>query len=150
MTDPASPAVSSVRELRELTTLRVGGPADRVHEPATRDELIATALDMWSSVDDWLILGGGSNVVVSDDGVSGDVLHVVTRGISARPHDDRTVHLLVEAGEPWDAVVADAVESGLAGIEALPDGRDGARIDLTVTFHDETVLGKAQVRVALA
>ncbi|MEO7720342.1 MAG: UDP-N-acetylmuramate dehydrogenase [Pseudolysinimonas sp.] len=119
MTDPATPAGSSVRELRELTTLRVGGPADRVLEPASRDQLIAAALEMWSGVDDWLILGGGSNVVVSDDGVSGDVLHVVTRGISARPHDDGTVHLLVEAGEPWDAVVAYAVENGLAGIEAL-------------------------------
>jgi len=34
-------------------------------------------------------------------------------------------------------------------LEALPNGRDGARIDLTVTFNGETVLGKAQVRVAL-
>lgn len=35
-------------------------------------------------------------------------------------------------------------------LEDLPDGREGARIDLTVTFNGETVLGKAQVRVALA
>jgi acyl dehydratase len=35
-------------------------------------------------------------------------------------------------------------------LDALPDGRAGARIDLTVTFRDETVLGKAQVRVVLA
>ena len=106
-------------DLRELTTLRVGGPADRLLEPATRDELIAAALELWSGVDDWLVLGGGSNVVVADEGVDGDVLHVVTRGISAQPGDDGTVRLLVEAGEPWDAVVAHAVENGLAGIEAL-------------------------------
>ena len=106
-------------ELRELTTLRVGGPAGRVLEPATRDELVAAALQLWAGVDDWLVLGGGSNLVVSDDGIDGDVLHVVTRGISSRQHDDGTVHLLVEAGEPWDAVVAYAVENGLAGIEAL-------------------------------
>jgi UDP-N-acetylmuramate dehydrogenase len=107
------------RELRELTTLRVGGSADRVLEPATRDELVATALDMWAGVGDWLILGGGSNLVISDEGIDGEVLHVVTRGIVQQPNDDGTVHLLVEAGEPWDAVVAHAVENGLAGIEAL-------------------------------
>lgn len=106
-------------ELSELTTLRVGGPADRVLEPTGRDDLIAMALELWAGVDDWLILGGGSNLVVSDDGIDGDVLHVVTRGISARPHSDDVVHLLVEAGEPWDGVVAHAVENGLAGIEAL-------------------------------
>ncbi|MEP6842093.1 MAG: UDP-N-acetylmuramate dehydrogenase [Pseudolysinimonas sp.] len=106
-------------ELRELTTLRVGGPAERVREPLSRDELVAAALEIWSGFDDWLVLGGGSNVVVSDDGIDGDVLRVVTRGISSHPRDDGTVQLLVEAGEPWDAVVAHAVENGLAGIEAL-------------------------------
>jgi len=108
-----------VTELRELTTLRVGGPADRVIEPQTRDELVAAALDIWAGVDDWLVLGGGSNVVVSDDGVDGDVLHVVTRGIRQQSRDDGRVHLLVEAGEPWDAVVEYAVEHGLCGIESL-------------------------------
>ena len=106
-------------ELRELTTLRVGGPADRVLEPSTRDELVDAALGLWAGVDDWLVLGGGSNVVISDEGIDGEVLHVVTRGISQQPHEDGTVHLLVEAGEPWDAVVAHAVENGLAGIESL-------------------------------
>lgn len=106
-------------ELRELTTLRVGGPADRVLEPATRDELVSTALDMWAGIGDWLVLGGGSNVVVSDDGIDGDVLRVVTRGIRVEPRDEGTVRVLVEAGEPWDAVVAHAVDNGLAGIEAL-------------------------------
>jgi len=110
--------------LSELTTLRVGGPALRMSAPATRDELVAAALEMWSGFDDWLVLGGGSNVVVSDDGVDGDVLRVVTRGISVverpvAPQADGSVHLLVEAGEVWDDVVAFAVASGLAGIEAL-------------------------------
>jgi len=111
--------MTAPRELSGLTTLRVGGAADRVLEPATRDELVAAALDIWAGVADWLVLGGGSNVVVSDDGIDGDVLHVVTRGIRQEPHDGGRVHLLVEAGEPWDEVVAYAVEHGLAGIESL-------------------------------
>ena len=106
-------------DLSELTTLRVGGPADRVLEPASRDELVAAALDMWAGVGDWLVLGGGSNVVVSDDGIDGEVLRVVTRGIRTQPHDDGTARVLVEAGESWDAVVAHAVDNGLSGIEAL-------------------------------
>ena len=118
-----SSAADGIR-LSELTTLRVGGPALRMSAPATRDGLIAAALKMWSGFDDWLVLGGGSNVVVSDDGVDGDVLRVVTRGISVvdrpvAPHADGSVHLLVEAGEVWDDVVAFAVGNGLAGIEAL-------------------------------
>jgi UDP-N-acetylmuramate dehydrogenase len=87
--------------------------------PATRAELIAAALEMWSGFDEWLVLGGGSNVVVSDDGVDGDVLRVVTRGTTPVPQADGAVHLLVEAGEAWDDVVAFAVANGLAGIEAL-------------------------------
>jgi UDP-N-acetylmuramate dehydrogenase len=105
--------------LSELTTLRVGGPALRMSAPATRPELVAAALEMWSGFDDWLVLGGGSNVVVADDGVDGDVLRVVTRGISRVPQPDGSVHLLVEAGESWDDVVSFAVANGLAGIEAL-------------------------------
>ena len=109
--------------LSELTTLRVGGPALRMSAPASRDGLIAAALEMWSGFDEWLVLGGGSNVVVSDDGVDGDVLRVVTRGISVENPEagrpDGSVHLLVEAGEVWDDVVAFAVGNGLAGIEAL-------------------------------
>lgn len=49
------------------------------------------------------------------------------------------------------AVGADVTVVAKVGLlEDLPDGREGARIDLTVTFNGETVLGKAQVRVALA
>ncbi len=106
--------------LSELTTLGVGGPARRLLEPASRAELLETTLASWSSPEDWLLLGGGSNLVVSDDGFDGDVIRVATRGIvESRVDDARPVRLVVEAGEPWDAVVAHAVAHGWAGIEAL-------------------------------
>lgn len=100
--------------LSELTTLRIGGPAARLLQPATRDELVATALELWSGFDEWFVLGGGSNVVVADEGIDGDVLRVVTRGIERTDSGIR-----VQAGEPWDGVVEYAVANGLAGIEAL-------------------------------
>jgi UDP-N-acetylmuramate dehydrogenase len=106
-----------VTDFRELTTLRVGGPAGRLVEATTRDEVIATALRFWAEPEDWMVLGGGSNLVVSDDGFDGNVLRIANRGIDRAT--DGVPRIRVEAGEPWDAVVAFAVAQGLAGIEAL-------------------------------
>ena len=60
-------------ELRELTTLRVGGAAAEFVAPETRQQLIDTARAVWATGDDWLALGGGSNLVVADAGVPGTV-----------------------------------------------------------------------------
>jgi UDP-N-acetylmuramate dehydrogenase len=98
--------------LADLTTLRVGGPAGRLVEAASREELIAAAAELRP---DDLVLGGGSNLVVADAGIPGTVLRVATRGI----HEAGASTLRIEAGESWDAVVAHAVARGLAGIEAL-------------------------------
>ncbi|TXN32528.1 UDP-N-acetylmuramate dehydrogenase [Lacisediminihabitans profunda] len=106
-------------QLRDLTTLRVGGPADEVLAPADEASLVAATLEVWASGEDWFVLGGGSNVVVSDEGFAGTVIRVVTRGIEALPGNGNAVRLRVQAGEPWDALVQFAVENGLAGLEAL-------------------------------
>lgn len=107
-------------DLSELTTLGVGGPAARLVEPSTRDELIDVVTATWNSPDDWMLLGGGSNLVVADEGFDGTVLRIGTRGIrETRVAGSRPVRLTVEAGEPWDAVVAHAAAAGWSGIEAL-------------------------------
>ncbi len=82
---------------------------------------MAAALDAWGTAEDWLVLGGGSNVVIADEGFDGTVVRVATRGIErlADETGPHPVRLRVEAGEPWDDVVAYAVEQGLGGIEAL-------------------------------
>ncbi|MCU1404320.1 MAG: UDP-N-acetylenolpyruvoylglucosamine reductase [Glaciihabitans sp.] len=107
--------------LADLTTLRVGGEAGHVLAPTTRDELIGAVLDVWGSGDEWLLLGGGSNVLVGDEPFDGTVVRVVTRGIERLNTDagERTVRLLVQAGEPWEELVALTVDNGWAGIEAL-------------------------------
>ncbi len=104
-------------DFSDLTTLRIGGPAGNLVEAATRDDLIATTLRFWAQPVDWLVLGGGSNLVVADEGFAGNVVRVATRGIERA--SDGVPRIRIEAGEPWDAVVAFAVENGLAGIEAL-------------------------------
>ena len=104
--------------LAPMTTLELGGPARHLVE-ATDDDTIVEAL-RWAEARGLpaLILGGGSNVVIGDRGWDGLVIRVATRG---RRFEDAggTVALTAAAGEPWDAVVAESVARGLAGLECL-------------------------------
>lgn len=102
-------------DFAELTTLRVGGPIGRLVDPATRDELVTAVLEAWGEPEDWMLLGGGSNLLVADEGFAGTVIRVANRGLESAAGG----LLRIEAGETWDAVVAHAVARGLAGIEAL-------------------------------
>jgi UDP-N-acetylmuramate dehydrogenase len=99
--------------------MRVGGPAREIVEAHTEQQLIDAAHDAWGGQEEWLILGGGSNLVVSDGGFDGTVIRVLTTGIERLLTAPGSVRLRVQAGESWDAVVAFAVENGWAGIEAL-------------------------------
>jgi len=100
--------------LAELTTLAVGGPAERLLEVETAEELVAAVRDADEAGRPLLLLGGGSNVIAPDEGWPGDVVAVRTRGI-ARVGD----RLTVQAGEDWDGLVARTVAEELAGMEAL-------------------------------
>ncbi|TFD13338.1 UDP-N-acetylmuramate dehydrogenase [Cryobacterium sp. TMT1-2-2] len=125
--------------LSTLTTFRVGGPPAARVAPVTEQDLINETLVVWGMDENWLLLGGGSNTVVADEGFDGIVINVVTRGIevlAAAPESSEAdaanaavseagadvgarVRLRVQAGEPWDDLVAYAVDHGWAGIEAL-------------------------------
>ncbi len=100
--------------LADLTTLAVGGPVERLVEVHDADELAAAVRDADAAGRPLLVLGGGSNVVAPDAGWPGDVVAVRSRGVE-RTGDS----LEVQAGEPWDDLVAHTVAEGLAGIEAL-------------------------------
>ncbi|HEY6762384.1 MAG TPA: UDP-N-acetylmuramate dehydrogenase [Baekduia sp.] len=97
--------------LADHTTLRLGGPAGTFVAATTDDALIAAVRD---AEDDLLLVAGGSNLVVGDDGFPGTVVKIATRGVE---RDGHVLH--VAAGESWDALVARAVADGLAGIECL-------------------------------
>jgi UDP-N-acetylmuramate dehydrogenase len=100
--------------LAGLTTLGVGGVADRVVEAEDAADLVAAVREADEAGRPLLVLGGGSNIVAPDDGWPGDVVAVRTRGIERSGG-----RLVVQSGEPWDELVAHAVGDGLAGIEAL-------------------------------
>ncbi len=103
------------------TTFRVGGPAASTVVATTRDQLVDAVRNTWRAHDEPLLIGGGSNSLVSDDGFDGTLIRVATSGIERVSADvpEGIVRLRVEAGESWDGLVAHAVEQGWAGIEAL-------------------------------
>jgi UDP-N-acetylmuramate dehydrogenase len=92
----------------------VGGPIDRLIEVSDAAGLVAAVREADEEGRPLLLLGGGSNVVAPDEGWPGDVVAVRTRGIGRRG-----ATLTVQAGEPWDDLVAHTVEHELAGMEAL-------------------------------
>lgn len=100
--------------LRRHTSLRLGGPAHRWVEATTEDELVEAVATADGGGEPVLVLAGGSNLVVADDGFPGTVVKVASRGVET---DGSLV--TIAAGETWDDVVAGAVERGEAGIEAL-------------------------------
>jgi UDP-N-acetylmuramate dehydrogenase len=98
-------------ELAPLTTLRLGGPARAFVEARSEAEVVHAVRTAEPPV---LVLAGGSNVVIADEGFDGTVVHVLTRGVER----DGT-RLMVAAGESWDALVERCVADGLHGFECL-------------------------------
>jgi UDP-N-acetylmuramate dehydrogenase len=100
--------------LSELTTLRLGGPAARVVTATTADEIVAQVRAADEAGDDVLIVGGGSNLVVSDDGWPGVVVLIRSQGIE-RDGDEVTA----QAGVVWDELVAHSVDAGWSGLAPM-------------------------------
>lgn len=104
--------------LAPLTTLGLGGPARRLVEAATDEQVVEAVAAADRAGERLLILGGGSNVVISDAGFDGTVVRIQSRGVTANGGGER-VQLHASAGEAWDDLVARCVAEGLAGIECL-------------------------------
>ncbi len=111
----------------DLTTLGVGGEISDLVEAQTNADAVSAALDARNRGVPILVVGGGSNLLASDDEFDGRVIALRTRGIDTS-RDDDTVRVRVAAGEDWDEFVAWTVDNGLAGLEALSGipGRAGA------------------------
>jgi len=133
-----------------LTTLGVGGPALRVLTVDDEDDVLAAIAEADAAGRPLLILGSGSNLVVSDAGFPGDVVRIATRGIEVVDASDCAgVTVSVAAGEPWDELVQRAVAEGWVGIEALSGipGLAGATPIQNVGAYGQEVAGTiAQVR----
>ena len=104
-----------LQPLSELTTIGVGGLPSELAVGKTRDEILSHAKRIWNDAEDWLVLGGGSNIVVSDNLLDLRVIKVENKGIERLGQG----HIRVQAGENWDDVVEYCIEHGLCGIESM-------------------------------
>ena len=104
--------------LAEHCTLGVGGPA-RYFVEAHDEAAVLEALD-WARARrlPMRVLGGGSNLVIADEGVDGLVVKIALRGVDTREAHG-AVELTAAAGEPWDTLVQLCVSRGWAGFECL-------------------------------
>jgi UDP-N-acetylmuramate dehydrogenase len=139
--------------LREHTTLRLGGPAERWLRVTTDADLIDALVEADTAGEPVLVLGGGSNLVVADPGFPGTVIEVATSGTEIDADDEPTcggATVIVAAGESWDDLVALAVERGWLGIEALsgiPGSVGATPIQNVGAYGQEVSQTIARVRV---
>ncbi|WP_286219367.1 UDP-N-acetylmuramate dehydrogenase [Paraoerskovia sediminicola] len=119
--DGGAPARADVApSLAELTTLRVGGPADEYVEATTEAELVAAVRGADDAGLPLLVIGGGSNLLVSDEGFGGVVVRDVRSGITVESADScGGASLRGPAGQDWDALVEQSVVEEWVGLEAL-------------------------------
>ncbi len=104
--------------LAPFTTLELGGPARHFVEAADEGAIIEALRWADSRQLPVTILGGGSNLVVSDAGFDGLVVRIATRGLRFET-SGAEVTVTAAAGEPWDGLVAESVGRGLGGVECL-------------------------------
>lgn len=106
-------------QLSRHTTFHLGGPARRLIVATTEQQLIGAVSGGDSRGEPVLVLGGGSNVLIADEGFDGTVVKVASRGVRADISDCAGADISVAAGETWDDLVAHAVASGWSGMETL-------------------------------
>jgi UDP-N-acetylmuramate dehydrogenase len=104
--------------LAPLTTFGVGGPARYFAEAEDEDDVVMALA--FAKVRDLpvFVLGGGSNLLVSDSGYPGMVLRVAMKGVHLESAGD-SILLAAAAGEDWDRIVGSCVETNLGGVECL-------------------------------
>ena len=103
----------------ELTTMRIGGPARFLAEATTVQELVDLYRNAKRLNQKVLTIGGGSNLIVRDEGFDGLVIKNLIPGFEVLARDSQSQTIKIGAGENWDKVVERTVQMGLSGIEAL-------------------------------
>ena len=104
-------------ELSQYTSLRVGGPAKKIVQVATEAQIIA-AIEAAGDLP-ILIMGGGTNVLISDSGFAGTVIRISNNSVKSEVDACSGATLTIGAGEDWDTFVLTTIERGFAGLETL-------------------------------
>ncbi|QQG51104.1 MAG: UDP-N-acetylmuramate dehydrogenase [Candidatus Saccharibacteria bacterium] len=105
--------------LRNYTTMRLGGNARFMTEVHTPDEVAEVCRNAKKQNLPIFILGGGSNVIVHDEGFAGIVVRNRIPGFEVVSDEPGQVRIKIGAGENWDEIVKKTVDMNLSGIEAM-------------------------------
>lgn len=127
--------------LHKFTTFKIGGLARYFCRIGSIDDL-SEAFDFANTRDlPIFILGGGSNILISDEGFSGLVIKIELKGISFEKNSNDEINITVAAGENWDSFVQYAVENNLYGIENLSHipGTVGGAVAQNIGAYDVEV-----------
>ncbi|WEV74839.1 UDP-N-acetylmuramate dehydrogenase [Bifidobacterium sp. ESL0798] len=142
--------------LAQLTTIGVGGPVDQFVEPQTEEEFIAAVCSADAAGLPLLVIGGGSNLLISDEPFHGVVVRDKRHGVSALKtgialnETAGAVKIVAGAGVNWDDFVAFCVSSGFSGVEGLSGvpGTVGASVVQNIgAYGQEVASSVSSVRV---
>jgi UDP-N-acetylmuramate dehydrogenase len=142
--------VSTHVSLADYTTLRIGGLADKFVEVSTEDDLITAVRDADAAGEPVLLLSGGSNVVIGDDGFRGTVVKIATSGIRVDADMCSGAMVHIAAGEDWDDVVQRAIAeewSGLESMSGIPGLAGSTPVQNVGAYGHEVAETVASVRV---
>ena len=138
-----------MENLAQYTSLRVGGPAQKFIHATTEQELIEAVKNSDKSGEPVLIIGGGSNVLIGDQGFNGTVIRVETKGNSYQFDACSGGMITVNSGENWDEFVQWIISKGFADVETLsgiPGTVGGAPIQNIGAYGHEVCEVIARVR----
>lgn len=105
--------------LKNYTTMKLGGKARFLTEARTPDDIQKVYQNAKAQKLPIFILGGGSNVIVKDEGFNGIVIRIRIPGFEVISDDINNTTIKIGAGEIWDSVVKRTVDMGLSGIETM-------------------------------
>jgi UDP-N-acetylmuramate dehydrogenase len=118
--DVSADRLCQTTPLAAYTTLRLGGPARQLVTATSAGEIAESVRDAAAAGQPTLVLGGGSNAVIADEGFDGTVILLRSRGVRVVATDGGdAVTIQVATGEPWDEVVTAAIDAGWSGLECL-------------------------------
>ncbi|WP_318843156.1 UDP-N-acetylmuramate dehydrogenase [Myceligenerans pegani] len=145
------PHSAVVPSLADLTTLRVGGPVASYVEATTEQELLDAVRAADESGTPLLVVGGGSNLLVADEGFDGVVVRDVRSGLEVASADACGGSVVsAPAGQNWDELVREAVDAGWYGVEALsgiPGTVGAAPVQNIGAYGQEVASTLASIRV---
>ena len=128
-------------DLRNYSTMRLGGISDYLVEVTTRQDLEEATLFARNNNLKIIMIGGGSNIIWRDEGYKGLIIVNRISGFRVTSEDGENVFINIGAGEIWDNVVGKAVEMNLTGIESLSlvPGSAGATVIQNVGAYGQEI-----------